>query len=63
VEAALKLCDTCRDSVARAKIAVSEIHQTLDRARETRRRTEEIRAKARGDPEQPPLLDNLDTPT
>ncbi len=50
VEAALHLCESCKDSVAEAKTAVAEIHQTIERLCETRRRTEAIRAQVRRRP-------------
>src|SRR5215210_4175646 len=47
VEAALHLCETSSDSVAHAKLAVAEVRETIERVRQTRRRTDEILAKVR----------------
>ena len=51
IEAAQHICETSRDSVAQANLAIAEIRQTIQRLHETRRRTEEIRAKVRRPPE------------
>jgi hypothetical protein len=51
IEAALHFCETCRESVLEAQLAVAAIRDTIERLHETRRRTEEILANFRRRPE------------
>jgi hypothetical protein len=45
IEAAVLLCEACTDTIAQARIAVAEIHRTIERLNETRRRTQAILEK------------------